>query len=117
MLVLSRGPEEAIVIGDQVEVRILEVRGDRVRLGIVAPTEVSVHRKEVYLSIQEENRAAAAAEAMGLEGAIGLLGRHAGARPAPAGPGATLGGAGGKTPVPGRGGPGRAVKKREKTIG
>jgi carbon storage regulator len=62
------------MIGEHVEVRILEVRGDRVRLGIVAPPEVAVHRKEVFLTIQKENRAAASSEAMGVEGALDLLG-------------------------------------------
>ena len=66
------------MIGDRVEVRILEVRGDRVRLGIVAPSDIPVHRKEVYLNIQRENKAAAAAEASGLEGALELLGGSAG---------------------------------------
>ncbi|MGH2627470.1 MAG: carbon storage regulator CsrA [Anaerolineales bacterium] len=83
MLVLSRGPEEAIIIGAEVEVKVLEVRGDRVRLGIIAPASVSVHRKEVYLSIQRENWAASASEAEGLAGAVEILGR--GAMPSPAG--------------------------------
>ena len=74
MLVLSRGPEEAIVIGENVEVRVLEVHGDRVRLGILAPPEVAVHRKEVFLVIQRENRAAAAPEAAGLAQAVALMG-------------------------------------------
>ena len=73
MLVLSRGPEEGIMIGADVEVRVLEVRGDRVRLGILAPDDVSVHRKEVFLNIQRENWAAAKAEAQGLEGAVRLM--------------------------------------------
>ncbi len=59
MLVLSRGPEEAIMVGNDVEIRVLEVRGDKVRLGIVAPSHIPVHRKEVFLSIQRENLAAA----------------------------------------------------------
>ncbi len=73
MLVLSRGPEEGIMIGDQVEVRVLEVRGDKVRLGIVAPSDVAVHRKEVFLAIQKENRAAATTTPSGLEGATRSL--------------------------------------------
>ena len=75
MLVLSRGPEEGIMIGAEVEVRVLEVRGDRVRLGIVAPSRVPIHRTEVFLSIRKENEAAASAEALGLEKAVELLGR------------------------------------------
>jgi carbon storage regulator len=54
MLVLSRQKDESIIIGDDVEVIIVDVRGDKVRLGITAPKEVSVHRKEVYEAIQRE---------------------------------------------------------------
>ena len=54
MLVLSRQKEESIMIGDDVEITIVDVRGDKVRLGINAPRSVSVHRKEIYLKIQEE---------------------------------------------------------------
>jgi len=59
MLVLSRQRDESIVIGDNVIVTIVDVRGDRVRLGIDAPREVSVHRREVYDAIQRENLQAA----------------------------------------------------------
>lgn len=59
MLVLSRQRDESIVIGDNVVVTIVDVRGDRVRLGIDAPREVSVHRREVYEAIQRENQQAA----------------------------------------------------------
>lgn len=59
MLVLSRQRDESIIIGDNVQVTIVDIRGDKVRLGIVAPAEVSVHRKEVYDAIQRENRKAA----------------------------------------------------------
>jgi carbon storage regulator len=58
MLVLSRQRDESIIIGDNVIVTIVDVRGDRVRLGIEAPREVSVHRREVYEAIQRENREA-----------------------------------------------------------
>lgn len=54
MLVLSRQKDESIMIGDDVEITIVDVRGDKVRLGINAPRSVSVHRKEIYLKIQEE---------------------------------------------------------------
>ncbi len=54
MLVLSRQRNESIIIGDDVEITIVDVRGDKVRLGITAPKTISVHRKEVYLAIQEE---------------------------------------------------------------
>jgi carbon storage regulator len=53
MLVLTRKPNQSIMIGDDVEVTIVSVVGEKVRLGIQAPTEVPVHRKEIYLEIQE----------------------------------------------------------------
>ena len=56
MLVLSRQRDESIVIGDNVVVTIVDIRGDKVRLGIDAPSEVPVHRQEVYEAIQRENR-------------------------------------------------------------
>ncbi len=54
MLVLSRQKDESIMIGDEVEVTIVDVRGDKVRLGITAPKEIPVHRREVYDAIQRE---------------------------------------------------------------
>ena len=54
MLVLSRQKDESIMIGDNVEITIVDVRGDKVRLGITAPKDISVHRREVYDSIQRE---------------------------------------------------------------
>ncbi len=59
MLVLSRQRDETIMIGDDIEVTVVDIRGDKVRLGITAPKEVSVHRKEVYEAIKRENRDAA----------------------------------------------------------
>ena len=58
MLVLSRQRDESIIIGDNVVVTIVDVRGDKVRLGIDAPIEIPVHRREVYEAIQRENRQA-----------------------------------------------------------
>ncbi|TWT42695.1 carbon storage regulator CsrA [Botrimarina hoheduenensis] len=58
MLVLSRQRDESIIIGDNVVVTIVDVRGDKVRLGIDAPVEIPVHRREVYEAIQRENRRA-----------------------------------------------------------
>ncbi|HEY2880915.1 MAG TPA: carbon storage regulator CsrA [Pirellulales bacterium] len=55
MLVLSRQRDESIIIGDNIVVTIVDIRGDKVRLGINAPTEVPVHRQEVYEAIQREN--------------------------------------------------------------
>ncbi len=54
MLVLSRQKDESIIIGDDVEITIVDVRGDKVRLGINAPRSISVHRKEIYEAIQRE---------------------------------------------------------------
>ncbi len=56
MLVLSRQKDESIIIGDDVEVTIVDVRGDKVRLGITAPKEIPVHRREVYEAIQREKK-------------------------------------------------------------
>ena len=54
MLVLSRKRDEKIMIGDNITVMVIEIRGDKVRLGIEAPREVSVHRQEVYEAIRRE---------------------------------------------------------------
>ena len=59
MLVLTRRRDESIIIGDDIKITIVDVRGDQVKLGIVAPRSVAVHREEVYREIQEENRRAA----------------------------------------------------------
>ena len=58
MLVLSRHRDESIMIGDDVVVTIVDIRGDKVRLGIDAPTSIPVHRQEVYEAIQRENKQA-----------------------------------------------------------
>ena len=58
MLVLSRQINESIMIGDTIEVTIVDIKGEKVRVGITAPRHVPVHRKEVYLAILEENLAA-----------------------------------------------------------
>jgi carbon storage regulator len=62
MLVLSRHRDQSIIIGDDIVVTIVDVRGDKVRLGIEAPTEIPVHRREVYEAIQRENLRAARLE-------------------------------------------------------
>jgi len=59
MLVLSRQRDETIMIGDDVEITVVDIRGDKVRLGINAPTRIAVHRKEVYEAIRAENQRAA----------------------------------------------------------
>ena len=58
MLVLTRRLNEAIQIGEDIEVKILAIEGDQIKLGISAPKEIDVHRKEVYLDIQKENQEA-----------------------------------------------------------
>lgn len=61
MLVLSRRIGESIVIGNEVTVRVIDVRGDQVRLGIDAPRHVQIHREEIWLELQQENASAAGA--------------------------------------------------------
>ena len=58
MLALSRRKNESLMIDNQIEVTVLEIRGDQVKIGISAPKEIPVYRKEVYLQIQEANKAA-----------------------------------------------------------
>jgi carbon storage regulator len=62
MLVLSRQRDESIMIGDDVEITIVDVRGDKVRLGITAPKNIPVHRREIYDAIQREKAQKAEAE-------------------------------------------------------
>lgn len=60
MLVLSRKTGESIMIGDHIELKVLSVEGDQVKLGIIAPKSIKVHRSEVFKAIQEQNREALA---------------------------------------------------------
>jgi carbon storage regulator len=62
MLVLSRQRDESIMIGDNIVITVVDVRGDKVRLGIEAPTEIPVHRQEVYEAIQRDNMRAGRAQ-------------------------------------------------------
>lgn len=64
MLALSRKKGEAIMINNDIELTVLEIRGDQVKIGISAPKSVPVYRKEVYLQIQEENREVASGEGL-----------------------------------------------------
>ncbi len=64
MLALSRKKNEALVIDNKIEVTILEVKGDQVKVGISAPKEVPIYRKEVYLQIQEANKQALETESL-----------------------------------------------------
>jgi carbon storage regulator len=61
MLVLTRKKNQSIIINDNIEVVVVDIKGDQVKLGINAPKNISVHRKEVYEEIQRENRLAASA--------------------------------------------------------
>lgn len=58
MLVLSRKKGESIIIGDHIEVKVLSIDGDQVKIGIVAPKSINVHRSEVFEAIQEQNKEA-----------------------------------------------------------
>lgn len=70
MLVLSRKRDESIIINDNIKVTVVDIRGDKVRLGVVAPTEIPVHRQEVYEAIQREHqRGAETTSAMSQTGA------------------------------------------------
>ena len=62
MLALSRKKGEALVINNNIEVTVLEVKGDQVKIGISAPKEVPIYRKEVYLQIQDSNKEAMQAD-------------------------------------------------------
>ncbi|HEY9593266.1 MAG TPA: carbon storage regulator CsrA [Spirochaetia bacterium] len=82
MLILARRIGESIMIGDQVEISVVDIKGDQVKLGIKAPSTVKVYRREVYAAIQEENRAAAAGPTRELPKIEGLMGQP----PKPKGP-------------------------------
>ena len=69
MLVLSRHRDETIMIGDDIEITIVDIKGDKVRVGINAPRDIQVHRKEVYESIKRENTDAAQVQLTDLNGA------------------------------------------------
>lgn len=72
MLALSRKKNESIIVNNDVEITILEIKGDQVKIGITAPKSVPIYRKEVYLQIKEANEAAIASE--GIDALKNLLG-------------------------------------------
>ena len=72
MLALSRKKNEAIIINNNIEITVLEVKGDQVKIGISAPKEVPVYRKEVYVQIQEANKEAT--DTSGMEALKNLFG-------------------------------------------
>ena len=72
MLVLTRHANQSIMIGHDIVVTVLEVRGDQVRIGIRAPRHVDVHREEVFAALQQANRSAASPSPEALEGLVDL---------------------------------------------
>jgi carbon storage regulator len=71
MLALTRKKGEALVINNNIEITVIEVRGDQIKLGITAPKDVPIYRKEVYLQIQKENEESINAD--GLNELLGLM--------------------------------------------
>lgn len=70
MLVLTRKKDQTIVINDDIEITVLDIQGDQVRIGINAPKSVSIHRKEVFLEIQQENQKASEVSKVSLDDII-----------------------------------------------
>ena len=70
MLVLSRKKDQGIIIGENIELTIIEIQGDQVRIGIKAPRNVSIYRKEIFLEIQNENKKAASTGVVKLDDII-----------------------------------------------
>ena len=83
MLVLTRQKNESIMIGDNVELTIVEIRGDKVRLGISAPRDIPVFRKEIFDTIQAENLAASSAGETDLKKVEELLREGLDSQPSP----------------------------------
>jgi carbon storage regulator len=73
MLVLSRKRDESIIIGDEIEITVVDIRGEQIKIGVTAPKNVSIHRKEVYDAIQEENKAASRSNLQNLSGLVKVL--------------------------------------------
>lgn len=67
MLVLTRKVDQSIMIGDDIKVVIVDIRGDQVKIGIDAPRDISVHRQEIYLDIQLENKRAALSRSISVQ--------------------------------------------------
>lgn len=87
MLVLTRKANQSIMIGDGIEVSVLSIVGEKVRLGIQAPRDVAVFRKEVFIEIQAQNVAAAEADPAALDQALGAMEPGAGDEAGGASPG------------------------------
>ena len=77
MLALARKVNESIMLGNDIEITLLEIKGDQVKIGISAPKSVPIYRKEIYLQIQEENKQAAGQEidVEALKNAVGGKGK------------------------------------------
>ncbi|OLB81472.1 MAG: carbon storage regulator [Actinobacteria bacterium 13_2_20CM_2_71_6] len=73
MLVLTRHPGESVMVGDDIVITVLDVRGDVVRVGIAAPRSIGVHREEVYRELQRANRDAASPSDVAVEALSRLL--------------------------------------------
>lgn len=67
MLILTRKSNESVIIGNNIEIKILDVRGDQVSIGFSAPREISIYRKEVHEAIQAQNKEAASRQGYGIE--------------------------------------------------
>ena len=76
MLILTRKSGESITIGDDVKITVVEVKGKQVRIGIDAPRSYMIHREEVYLNIQEENRRAAKESPLSMAGLKHFFGKN-----------------------------------------
>lgn len=68
MLVLSRKKGESIMIGNDIEITVMDIQGEQVRIGINAPKNIAVHRKEIFIEIQQENKKAADVKTVSLKG-------------------------------------------------
>jgi len=73
MLVLTRKIDQSIMIGDNVKITIVDVRGEQVKIGIEAPRSIPVHREEIYEEIKAENRRAALSEDVGIDDLDSML--------------------------------------------
>lgn len=82
MLVLSRQRDESIIIGENIVITVVDIRGDKVRLGIQAPTEIPVHRQEVYEAIQRENMRAQGLDPEGVAPALAKFPNRRNSKPA-----------------------------------
>jgi len=74
MLVLTRKRNQTLIIGEDIEITVLEIQGDQIRLGVNAPKDIKIYRKELYLEIQEENKSAAKSAAQASQSLKNILG-------------------------------------------